>query len=81
MTRRLHVTAVHRNALLGRLTALLGPHDVSGFSYRTVPDGRAHVVVDVEGDDWQVDRVAAKLTRVVDVVEVSAACEATAPGA
>jgi hypothetical protein len=71
MTGRLEVTAVHRNALLGRLTALLGPHDVTGFSYRTDPDGHAHVVVDVRGGDWQVDRVAAKLRRVVDVLEVT----------
>lgn len=73
MTGRLHVTAVHRNALLGRLTALLGPFDVTGFSYRIDPDdpqGRAHVVVDVAGGDWHVERVAAKLGRVVDVVDI-----------
>lgn len=72
MSGRLEVTAVHRNALLGRLAALLGPFDIRGFAYRTTSDGRAHVVVDVEGDTWQVDRVAAKLRRVVDVIAVDA---------
>ena len=67
---RLHVTAVHENAMLTRLTSRLGQHDVDHFSYRTTADGLAHAVVGVRGGDWQVNRVAARLARTVGVVDV-----------
>jgi hypothetical protein len=68
---RLLVTAVHGNAMLTRLTALLGQHDIDHFSYTVAPDDRAHVVVGVRGDAWQVDRVAARLARIVGVLDVA----------
>ena len=64
------VTAVHENAMLTRIAALLGQHDVDHFSYRLTADGRAHAVVGVRGDAWQVTRVAARLARVVGVLDV-----------
>jgi hypothetical protein len=70
MSTRLRVTAVHENAMLTRLTALLGQHDVDQFSYLTTADGCAQVVVGVCGDDWQVRRVAARLDRTVGVLDV-----------
>lgn len=67
---RLHVTARHENAMLTRMTSLFGQHDVDHFSYTVAADGRAHAVVGVCGNRWQVDRVAARLARVIGVLEV-----------
>ncbi len=67
---RVHVTGLHGNGMLTRLTALLGQHDVDEFTYRLSGDGRARAVVGVRGDAWQVARVRARLGRVVGVLDV-----------
>ncbi len=68
---RLVVSALDRGALLGRLTALMNTHDVTDFSYRLQPDSaHARVEVLVRGDQWQINRVAQKLRRVIGVMDV-----------
>ena len=64
------VTAVHEPAMVSRLAALLGPHAVDRFSYGCGADGIARAVLCVLGDRWQAERVAAKLRRVIGVLEV-----------
>jgi hypothetical protein len=72
----LRVSAVDGNAMLGRLTAVLGTHQVEHFSYDATPEGRADVVISVLGDAWQVDRVAARVRRLVGVVDVTVSTSA-----
>ena len=68
---RVVVSAVDRDALLGRLTALMNTHDVTDFSYRLQPDRvHARVEVLVEGGQSQINRVAKKLRRVIGVIDV-----------
>lgn len=68
---RLTVHAVDRDALLGRLTALMNTHDVTDFCYRLQPDRlHARVEVLVEGGPWHINRVASKLRRVIGVIDV-----------
>lgn len=67
----LRVRAVDGNAMLGRLAAVLGQHHVDHFSYDATPDGQAHVVIGVLGDDWQVTRVTARVQRLVGVLDVT----------
>lgn len=67
---RLHVLALHENAMLTRLTALMGQHDVDSFTYAVDGGGRVRAVVGVRGSSWQVSRVAARLRRVIGVLDV-----------
>jgi hypothetical protein len=68
---RLTVSALDRDALLGRLTALMNTHDVTDFGYRLQPDRvHARVEVVVKGDQRQIDRVANKVRRVIGVLDV-----------
>jgi hypothetical protein len=76
---RLDVVAVHGNAMLTRLTALLGPHPIGAFAYRAGTDGLARVVVEVGGGDRQADRVAARLRRVVGVLDVGRQASSSEP--
>jgi hypothetical protein len=69
-SQRLQVTVRHENAMLSRLATTLGLHDVDHFSYRARDDGRALVVVDVCGGEWQVQRAAARIGRVIGVLDV-----------
>ena len=68
----LEATAVHDDAMLARVVAVLGPHPVGAFSYvpQPGPRPRARITVEVAGDPWQCHRVRAKLERVVGVLEV-----------
>jgi (p)ppGpp synthase/HD superfamily hydrolase len=66
---RLHVTALHENAMLARITTVIALYDIDQFSYRTEPDGRAEAIVGVR-DARQVERVASKINRVVGVLHV-----------
>jgi hypothetical protein len=68
---RLTVSACDRDALLGRLTALMNTHDVTDFGYRLQPDGsHARVEVVVKGDQREITRVANKLRRVIGVIDI-----------
>ena len=68
---RVLVSALDRDALLGRLTALMNTHDVTDFGYRLQPDRvHARVEVMVKGDQRQITRVANKLRRVIGVIDI-----------
>lgn len=68
---QLVATAVHQDALLGRLAVSLNTHEIARFSYVVEPGGtRANVVVQVRGDRWDVERVANRLRRVIGVTSV-----------
>ena len=68
---RLAATAVHQDALLGRLAVLLNTHKVTRFSYDLEPGGvHATIAVQVRGGRWDVERVAHRLRRVVGVLSV-----------
>ena len=66
---RLHVTALHENVMLARITTVIALYDIDQFSYRSDADGRAEAVVSVR-DPRQVERVAAKINRLVGVLDV-----------
>ena len=68
---QLRATAVHQDALLGRLAVLLNAHQIVRFSYVVEPGGSAAaVVVQVRGTRWDLERVANRLRRVVGVTGV-----------
>ena len=69
----LEATAVHDDAMLSRVVAVLGPHPVGAFSYVSQPGAgsTARITVEVGGDACQMHRVRAKLERIVGVLEVS----------
>lgn len=64
-------SAIHQDALLGRLAVSLNTHEIARFSYVVEPGGtHANVVVQVRGERWDVERVANRLRRVVGVTSV-----------
>jgi hypothetical protein len=67
---RVQARAVDGNAMLTRITSVLGPFSIAHFSYVVGPDDDAVVVIGVRGDARQVQRVAAKVTRLIGVHEV-----------
>ena len=67
---RLRARAVDGNAMLSRITSILGPFDIDHFEYVVGPESDAVVVIGVRGDAWQVQRVAAKVDRLIGVHEV-----------
>jgi len=68
----LQATAVHDDAMLARLTSVLGVHHVGAFSYDPDPaTGVALARVEVLGDARQQLRVLQRLRRVVGVLEVT----------
>ena len=67
---RLRARAVHGNAMLSRLTSVLGPFSVDHFEYVVGAGDDVLVVIGVAGDAWQVERVAAKINRLIGVHEV-----------
>jgi sorbitol-specific phosphotransferase system component IIBC len=67
----LEVTAQHGNAMLSRITAMLGSHDVDQFSYRVVDGDRVQVVIHVRGGEAQGRRVATRVRRLVGVLDVA----------
>ncbi|WP_121257651.1 hypothetical protein [Nocardioides ferulae] len=79
MSTRLHVRAHDGNAMLGRIVAALGQHEVDHFSYSVGREQQATAVIGVRGGSWQVDRVAARVLRLVGVLEVVVDPPAPAP--
>ncbi|MBM6404535.1 hypothetical protein JQN72_09815 [Phycicoccus sp. CSK15P-2] len=68
----LRVRCATSDGMLTRLAATLGPHPVDHLTYDAAPDGRVEAVVGLTADAWQQRRVAAKLRRLVGVVDVVA---------
>lgn len=68
---RLRVEALDGNAMLHRLTTLLGSHDVEEFSYRTQIDGRARITLGIRETGARVGQLAMRLRRVVGVLDVA----------
>ena len=67
---RLRVRAVDGNAMLTRITSVLGPFGIDHFEYVVGPDDDVLVAIGVLGDAWQAQRVAAKVNRLIGVHEV-----------
>ncbi|NDL58965.1 hypothetical protein [Phytoactinopolyspora mesophila] len=81
-TLRLEATA--SSGMLARLTAVLNPHPVIGFSFSESAEGVINVTVRVGRTEsgaanWHVQRVAARLRRIVGVMTVEV--EARSPSA
>jgi hypothetical protein len=72
MPRTLHLTALDGNALLTRIAAQLGHHDVAHFDFRSEADGTARVVLGLRDPDAKVDLLARRLERLVSVLDVTA---------
>lgn len=68
----LHLTALDGNALLTRIAAQLGHHDVAALDYRSEGDGTARVVLDLRDPDATVALLALRLQRLVSVLDVTA---------
>lgn len=66
---QVRATAVHGNAMLSRLTAQIGQHDINSFSYSMIDDEYVEVLVGVQGDQWQVNRVVSRLRRIIGVID------------
>jgi len=71
MTRTLHLTAVDGNALLTRIAAQLGHHDIASFDYRADGDGTARVALGLRDPDAKVELLARRLERLVSVLDVT----------
>ena len=67
---RLRARAVDGNAMLTRITSILGPFSIDRFEYVVGPDDDVLVEIGVLGDAWQAARVAAKVNRLIGVHEV-----------
>jgi len=67
---RLLARAVDGNAMLTRIASVLGPFPIDHFEYVVGPDDDVVVLIGVRGDAWQVERVAAKVTRLIGVHDV-----------
>jgi hypothetical protein len=67
---RLRARAVDGNAMLTRITSILGPFSIDRFEYVVGPDEDVQVEIGVRGDAWQARRVAAKINRLIGVHEV-----------
>jgi len=67
---RLRARAVDGNAMLSRITSILGPFSIDHFEYVVGADADAVVVIGVRGDAWQAERVLAKINRLIGVHEV-----------
>ncbi|MGH3356406.1 MAG: hypothetical protein ACRDOJ_10960 [Nocardioidaceae bacterium] len=67
---RLEASVRHADGMLGRLAAVLITHPVSRFDYR-VQGPTATLTVVVEDTGWHAQRVAARLRRVVGVLDVT----------
>ena len=63
-------TVVETTGLLARIAVLLNPYDVRELSL-SLDDGMLRIVV--EGNGFDAGRVAARLEKIVGVLEVSAA--------
>jgi hypothetical protein len=68
----LHVTVSHEKAMLSRITTVLSLYDVAHFTYRATTDGCAQAVISVGGTVWDARRVAAKIARLIGVLDVRA---------
>jgi len=68
---RLRARAVDGNAMLTRLASVLGPFSIDHFEYVVGPGEDVLVVIGVRGDAWQVERVAAKVNRLIGVLDVA----------
>jgi hypothetical protein len=68
---RFVVTVRHGRGTLARLAATLNPHPVTGFAYELDADDTAIVRVTVAGTAWDAERVRARLSRGVDVLDVA----------
>ena len=68
---RLRARAVDGNAMLTRLASVLGPFSIDHFEYVVGPDDDVLVAIGVRGDAWQVERVAAKVNRLIGVLDVA----------
>jgi hypothetical protein len=67
---RLRARAVDGNAMLTRITSILGPFSIERFEYVVGPDADVLVEIGVRGDAWQAARVAAKIDRLIGVHDV-----------
>jgi hypothetical protein len=67
----LTVIARHEQGLVARLAVLLNAFEVTAFSYRVDPAGRARVDLMVLGGETTLLRAAARLRRVVGVERVT----------
>ncbi|WP_345527112.1 hypothetical protein [Nocardioides endophyticus] len=67
---RVRARAVDGNAMLTRITSILGPFSIDRFEYVVGPEADALVEIGVRGDAWQVERVAAKINRLIGVRDV-----------
>ena len=66
----LRARAVDGNAMLTRLASVLGPFSIGHFEYVVGAGDDVVVVIGVRGDAWQVQRVAAKIDRLIGVHDV-----------
>ncbi|GAA1757611.1 hypothetical protein GCM10009795_000040 [Nocardioides hankookensis] len=66
----LRARAVDGNAMLTRLASVLGPFSIGHFEYVVGSGDDVLVVIGVRGDAWQVQRVAAKIDRLIGVHDV-----------
>jgi hypothetical protein len=66
----LRARAVDGNAMLTRLASVLGPFSIGHFEYVVGSGDDVLVVIGVRGDQWQVERVAAKINRLIGVHDV-----------
>lgn len=65
------VDAVHGDGLMGRIAALVAPFPVTAFTYRLSTDGvHARAALCLVGTEWQLERVAHKIRRVIGVLAV-----------
>lgn len=65
------VEAVHADGLMARIAALVNPFPVTAFTYRRSADGgKARAAICLEGTEWQVERVAHKIRRIIGVLAV-----------
>ena len=67
----LHLAALDGNALLTRIAAQLGHHDVASFDYRSDADGTVSVVLGLRDPDAKVQLLARRLRRLVSVLDVT----------
>lgn len=67
---RLLARAVDGNAMLTRITSILGPFNIDRFEYVVGPDADVLVEIGVRGDARQAQRVAAKINRLIGVRDV-----------
>jgi hypothetical protein len=67
---RLRARAVDGNAMLPRIASVLGPFSIDHFEYVVGAGDDVAVVIGVRGGAWQVERVAAKINRLIGVHEV-----------